>query len=256
MRCCHNENRKALPGRNGQEDELSKIVYISGPSGMAKTKVKEKLDQLAAPLGIRFERAIVTMSRDMRPHESQGDPWYFIPLAEIEANHRENPERYLQVEARQGELQGLDVETELKSKLDISGVLWCELHIKWLEEIEKWAFRHMPGLVITKIFVSPLTESEILARMCEEGISWETIIEKEVLRRLIARRTANLDNASFEKLQLRAHDAVQQYSLRGQFDCVIVNHQGEESTEWGAAAEFPTGEAARVLEQFLRIYKA
>jgi guanylate kinase len=223
---------------------------------MAKTKVKEKFEKLAAPLGIRFERAIVTMSRDMRPIESQGDPWYFKTALEIEANHKRDPERYLMVEARKGELQGLDAETELKNKLNAVGVLWCELHVKWLEEIEKWLKVHVPGITIIKVFVAPLTEAEVLARMAQERTTWEKVIEAEVLRRLIARRAVNLDNASFQKLQERAQNAVQQYALRSQFDCVIVNHQGEESAEWGAAAEFPTGEAARVLEQFLRIYKA
>jgi guanylate kinase len=242
------------PALERKEDGLGKIIYISGPSGMAKTIVKEKLERLAIPLGIRFERAIATMSREMRPHESQGNPWYFKSLAEIEADHIKNPQRYLKVEARQGELQGLDAETELKNKLDTAGVLWCELHIKWLEQIEEWLERKIPNTKIIKVFVAPLTEAEVLARMVEERTTWENVIQKEVLRRLMARRAANLDNASFQKLQERAHDAVQQYALRSQFDCVIVNHQGEESEEWGASSEFPTGEAARVLEQFLRIY--
>jgi guanylate kinase len=242
--------------KSKREDTMGKIIYISGPSGMAKTIVKQKMERLANPLGIRFERAIVTMSRSMRPQESQGDPWYFKSLPEIEANHKSNPERYLKVEARSEEWQGLDAETELKDKLETAGVLWCELHIKWLEEIEKWLKRHVPDTKIIKVFIAPLSETEVLARMADEGTTWEKVIEAEILHRLIARRAANLDNASLKKLQERAQDAVQQYALSRQFDCVIVNHQGEESAEWGAVSEFPTGEAARVLEQFLRVYKA
>jgi hypothetical protein len=105
-----------------------------------------------------------------------------------------------------------------------------------------------------KVFIAPLTESEIFSRMAERRITWEKVIEEEMLRRLLARRAANLDNATLEKLQERAQNAIYQYALRKQFDCVIVNHQGEESLEWGSESEFPTGEAARVLEQFLRIY--
>lgn len=234
---------------------MSKLIYVTGPSGMAKTKVKEKFEGLAAPLGIRFERVIATMSRDMRPNESQGNPWYFSSNQEIEANYHKNRERYLKVEARKGELQGLDCKTELKNKLETAGVLWCELHIKWLEEIEKWIKMNSPDTIIIKVFVAPLTESEVLARVAEQGTTWEKVIEEEVLSRLVARRAANLDNASFEKLRERAQNGVYQYALRNQFDCTIVNHQGEESAEWGGVSEFPTGEAARVLEQFLRIYK-
>ena len=233
---------------------MSKIIYVTGPSGMAKTKVKEKLEKLAKPLGIQFQRVMATVSRDIRPNENQGDPWFFKSAVEIKTNHSKNPERYLQVEVRKGELQGLDTETQLKNKLKTTDVLWCELHIKWLEEIEKWVECNEPSTKIIKIFIAPLTEAEVLARMAKENATWEKIIEEEMLRRLIARKVANLDNATLEKLQERAQNAVYQYALRSQFDCIIVNHQGEESLQWGGVSEFPTGEAARVLEQFLRIY--
>jgi guanylate kinase len=104
---------------------MSKIIYISGPSGTAKTKVKEKFECLATTLGFRFERVIVTTSREIRPNESQGNPWYFRSAAEINANHEKDPERYLKVEVRKGEFQGLDAETELKQKLETGDVLWC-----------------------------------------------------------------------------------------------------------------------------------
>ncbi len=223
---------------------------------MAKTKVKEKFERLAATLGFRFERVIVTTSREIRPNESQGNPWYFKSAAEINANHEKDPGHYLTVEVRKGEFQGLDAGTEFKQKLETGGVLWCELQIRWFENIEKWLKKHVPGITIVKVFVAPLTESEVLARAAEKHTTWEKIIEEEVLRRLLARRAANLDNASFQKLHERAEDAVRQYALRHRYDCIIVNHQGEESLEWGTDSEFPTGEAARVLEQFLSIYKA
>jgi len=235
---------------------MSRLVYVSGPSGMAKTRVKEKLERLAGPLGIQFERTVVTTSREMRLSESQGNPWYFKSAVEIDAEHMKDPKRYLKAEIRRGEFQELDTETELKQKLEAVGVLWCELHVKWYEQIANWLNDHMPNTKITRAFVAPLTEAEVLARMAQEGIPWQKVIEDEVLRRLLARRAANLDNAPFEKLQERAHDAVEQYAMRGRYDCVIVNHQGEESPEWGLASEFPTGEAARVLEQFLRVYRA
>lgn len=235
---------------------MKRVIYVSGPSGMSKTKVKEKLDRLAGPLGIRFERVIVATSRGMRQGESQGNPWYFKSAADIDADHKKNPDRYLKVEIRKGEPQGLDAETELKQKLDNAGVLWCELHVSWFQEIENWLKTHFPDTAITKVFFAPLTEAEVLERMAREGTTWERVIETEVLRRLVARRAANLDNTAIERLQKRAQDAAQEYAARGQYDCVIVNHQGEESAEWGSATEFPTGEAARVLQQFLQLYKA
>ena len=65
---------------------MGKLVFVSGPAGMGKTKVKEKLEALSDALGINFERVIVDTSRNMRPCESQGDPWYFKKASEIERN--------------------------------------------------------------------------------------------------------------------------------------------------------------------------
>ena len=76
---------------------MSRIIYISGPSGTAKTKVKDKFESLAKPLSIQFERAIVTMSRDMRSDESQGNLWYFKPLEEIkDASKLDRPARVME----------------------------------------------------------------------------------------------------------------------------------------------------------------
>ena len=222
---------------------------------MGKTKVKEKLEKLANPLGIQFERVIVDTSREMRPGESQGNPWYFKSADEIDDNHRKNPENYLRLEVRKGEPQGLDAEIEIREKLNKAHVLWCELNVFWFQDVEKWLHANMPDTSITKVFFSPLTEAEVHERIKESGLTWEKVIEMEMMGRLIRRRAANLDNMSFEKLQVRAKGAVQEYAARDQFDCIIVNHQGEESPQWGSDYEFPTGEAAIVLQQFLRLYK-
>jgi len=235
---------------------MSRVIYVSGPSGMAKTKVKEKLERLAMPLGIRFQRVIVVTSRDMRPGETQGNPWYFKSAADIDSDRDKDPARYLRVEIRKGEPQGLDAQTEFRDKLTHAGVLWCELHVTWFKEIERWLAANMPDIAITKVFFAPLSEAEVLHRMAQEGRTCDEVITAEMLRRLVARRDANLDNAAIEKLQKRAQDAAQEYAARGDYDCIVVNHQGEESSEWGAPAEFPTGEAARVLQQFSQVYKA
>ena len=106
---------------------MKRVIFVSGPSGISKTRIKEKLENLAPALGILFERVIAFTSRKMRQNEREGDPWFFRTSGQIEKMNA--------------------------------------------------------------------------------------------------------------------------------YDCVIVNHQGEESVEWGAPREFPTGEAARVFEQVLRVYR-
>jgi hypothetical protein len=67
------------------------------------------------------------------------------------------------------------------------------------------------------------------------------------------RRDAGLDNTSPEKLLERARKAPKVFAERNTYDCIVVNHQGEESSEWGHSTEFPIGEAARVFGQFIEI---
>jgi len=235
---------------------MSRVIYVSGPSGMAKTKIREKLDNLARPLGIQFERVIVATSREMRPGESEGNPCFFRSAFEINADTTRDPARYLRVEVRKGEPQGLDAHAELGDKLARAGVLWCELHVTWFREIENWLRTNMPETSVTKVFFAPFTDAEVLQHMSQDGRTWDEVIQTEMVRRLLARRAADFDNVSFEKLHEYAQGAVQEYAARGAYDCVIVNHQGEESPEWGSPTEFPTGEAARVLQQFLQLYRA
>jgi len=54
------------------------IFLISGPSGVGKDSVIEGLQPL-----IDFNRVITTVTRGMRPGESQGNPYYFISVDEF-----------------------------------------------------------------------------------------------------------------------------------------------------------------------------
>lgn len=235
---------------------MSHIIFISGPSGMGKTKIKDKLENLEKVLNINFERVIITTSRSMRPGESQGNPWYFKSADDIEKLYKSDPQNYLKVEIRRGEPQGLDTDTEIVKKLSKSNVLWCELHITWLDIIENWININIPKVKITKVFFAPLSKKELIERSKKENLSWDKIIEAEMTKRLIARRDAGLDNISDDKLKKRAFNAIEEYSSLDKYDCIIINHQGEESQEWGDKKEFPTGEASRVFTQFLNIYKS
>src|SRR5438046_3323576 len=93
-------------------------------------------------------------------------------------------------------------------------------------------------LTFVKIFCAPVSEHELRAKCSESGCSWEQVIEQEMARRLHARREAGLDNAETEKLQRRAREAPKEFADRHIYDCIIGNHQGEESPEWGELTEF------------------
>jgi guanylate kinase len=241
---------------------MSKIVFVSGPSAMAKSSVKSKLEALAPILKINLQRVIISTSRKMRDGESQGDPWWFKSREEIKLAADESPETYLAVEITGGDIQGLDTNAEITNKLKANGILWCELDVNWRDMIIKWLNNNMHDdlnsgkLQLIKVFFAPLSDSELQAKCSESGDTWENVIEKEMLSRMHSRRKAGFDNASEEKIQGRARKAPKVFAQRNDYDCIIINHQGEESPEWGDTLEFPTGEAARVLSQFINICKA
>src|SRR4051812_20479746 len=210
---------------------MSKIVFVSGPSGMAKTTIKAKLERLSSVLGISFARVIITTSRTMRPGESQGNPWHFESHDDIQKRAAAGTGDYLTVEITGGDLQGLDTKTELRDKIAKASVLWCELDVNWRHKIEDWLEAQMPSerrsgsVRIVKVFFSPFSENEIESRMAEQSCTREQVIEAEMLRRLLARREAGLDNSPDEKLKDRAKKACKVLAERDQYDCIIVNHQ-------------------------------
>lgn len=55
------------------------IIIISGPSGAGEDSI---IDRLAQRMSI--ERVITTSTREMRPGESDGDPYYFISKDDFE----------------------------------------------------------------------------------------------------------------------------------------------------------------------------
>ncbi len=63
----------------------SKIFIISGPSGAGEDSVIEGLRK-----HFEIERVITSTTRSMRPGESQGKPYYFLPREEFEKKIKNN----------------------------------------------------------------------------------------------------------------------------------------------------------------------
>lgn len=58
---------------------MNRIVIISGPSGAGEDSIISGIEKK-----IRIERVRTTTTRDLRPGESQGNPYYFITKEEFE----------------------------------------------------------------------------------------------------------------------------------------------------------------------------
>ena len=132
----------------------------------------------------------------------------------------------------------------------------------WFSRRLLWLYENMSDdlnkgkLQLVKVFFSPLSEYELKTKCSDSGDSWEDLIEKEMLSRMHSRMKAGLGNTSVEKMQGRAKNTPNVFAQRNDYDCIIVNHRGEESPEWGDSLEFSTDEAARVVSQFIDICKA
>ncbi len=232
-----------------------KVIFFSGPSGMAKTIIIKKLQALSYVLDLSIERTVLTTARQMRAGEKQGDPWYFATLERMKENHRKNPQHYLLREIRPAEYQALDAEREIKSKAN-SDILWCELNSSWLQPVQEWMHKQMAAVELIKLFIAPLSSTLLEKRAAAEQCSWQQVLKNEMLKRLYARRQAGLDNMSDEKILQRAEHAVVEYRDIDRFDGVLINSQGEESPQWGNKNEFPCAEAAMVFNQIIGILKA
>ncbi len=67
------------------KDNVYPIIIISGPSGAGEDSI---INGLSKQLPI--ERVITTTTREMRPGESDGNPYYFISLDEFQKGVEEN----------------------------------------------------------------------------------------------------------------------------------------------------------------------
>lgn len=67
------------------KDGVYPIIIISGPSGAGEDSIITGLSEQ-----LQIERVITTTTREMRPGESQGNPYYFISHEEFQAGVQEN----------------------------------------------------------------------------------------------------------------------------------------------------------------------
>jgi len=65
---------------------MGKLVVITGPSGAGKDSVTFKTKEL----GLEFGQVITTSTREMRPGESQGFPYYFVDKTAFEKMKEQN----------------------------------------------------------------------------------------------------------------------------------------------------------------------
>ncbi len=109
-------------------------------------------------------------------------------------------------------------------------------------------FAAQVGVPVLSVFVSPLSQEELQA-FSQAGASLPDVVT-EIMRRKLLRRTEKqkgvLSAADLEEVERRAHSAYRELQLAPRFECVLPNHDGEDSENWNAFS-LPIGDARRTL---------
>ena len=169
--------------------QKSKIFILSGPSAAGEDSIIEGLKKQ-----IIFEKIITTTTREMRPGESQGYPYYFIPKEDFQRGIKNN-EFYEYAEEDRNNFYGV-------TKKEFERACSTGLPVIWKVDYKG---------VITGKKLFP----EAVAILID--VSLETI-EKRIRRR---------DSLSEEYIQERLAYAQGWYDNRDKFDYAIKNEEGK-----------------------------
>jgi guanylate kinase len=227
-----------------------RLVVLSGPSCIGKSPLIKALGQFHSDLHKKLQPLVLYNSRSPRPGEKDGEDYHFRRRQEIESLREK--ENFIVMDVR-SDLQAFDVK-ELQGTLKKGDVLFegnpfigCTLltHPK-LKEVKRLS-----------VFVSPLSRQELSFLKEQPDIDLETLVT-DVMRRKLLRRTQRqksiLSLKDLEEVERRAKSAFRELSLAHQFQCVIANHDGEDSENWNAFY-FPLGDAGRTFNIFVELLR-
>jgi guanylate kinase len=225
-------------------DATGRLVILSGPSCVGKSPLRAALARLYPTLWSRLATLVLFNSRAPRPGERDGVDYYFRSRDQVEALRSSH--RYAVLDVR-GDLQALDLEA-LKGLLARSDAFFegnpfvgrlLQTH-PLLAEADRLS-----------IFLSPLSEEEIVyLKAPERNVSLQEFVT-DVMRRKLLRRTrrqkGELSMHDLENIETRARSAYCELQEAWHFQYVIPNHDGEDSENWDAFY-YPIGDARKSLE--------
>jgi guanylate kinase len=229
----------------------NRLVLLIGPSCVGKTPLAKSLAKFYPELRARLQKLVMINSRAPRPGEIEGKDYHFRTREHLEALRSDK--RYGVLPVHQ-DLQALDIQ-DLESLLERGDVFY-----EGNSSVGSTLLTHprLAGVQKLSVFISPLSKEEILYfKAPERNVNLRDLLT-DVQRRKLLRRTTrqktNLSLKDLEDIEKRASDAYPELQDAWRFDCVIPNHDGEDSDNW-EAFYYPLGDARKTLEAFAALLK-
>jgi guanylate kinase len=224
---------------------MGRLIVLSGPSCVGKGPLHNAFSKFYPEQAADLRKLVLYNCRSPRPGEIDGKDYHFRSREEIEG-FREKP-NFIVLDVR-GDLQAVDL-TDAERTLS-GGDLFFEgnpfVARKLLE-----AFKSK--VTVLSIFLSPLSKEEILFLHSKgRNVSLADFVT-DVMRRKLLRRTQRQKNIlslkDLENIERRAKSAYTELKEAWNFECVIPNHDGEDSENWDAFY-YPVGDARKALLAF------
>jgi len=216
---------------------MNKLILLTGPSGVGKTPIFKALGTLYPALYNSITSLVLYNSRKPRPNEQEGKDYYFRDAKEIVEKAKEP--HFFSFNVR-GDTQGVDV-AQLRSQLETSTVFYEGNPFVAKTLVTEPSLEDIPKV---SVFVSPLSAEEITL-FAEHREDLEEVVTDIMRYKLLQRtqeHTGELSDSDVQKVENRARSAYSELQMAGEFDHVLVNHDGEESPHWQQFT-YPIGDA-------------
>lgn len=210
--------------------EGSRLLLISGPSGVGKGPMVDTLFTYAKANGISIQKHVLYTNRPKRQGETDGVTYHYVDTAALEQNERNHPESFKTFQVYE-QRQGMDIAC-LKAELAENDLVLLEIYYACAPDIK--AFCEEQGVAVTSVFIQPLSDEDYEAAGCAGDAERACVTCAVMLNKLINRATE-----PYAKALKRAQSAYAEIKGHRGYDCDIVNPYGEDNrTLWSLLKEF------------------
>ena len=228
----------------------SRLIVLSGPSGVGKTPLDTSLYKFFPEIRNHLRKIVLYNSRKPRPGEKDNRDYHFRSRKYLNQLRKNND--YIVIDVR-GDTQALNL-IELTQLLENHRVLFEGNTCIAIEILKRFKSNLKTGLL--SIFLSPLSKIEIQLIQKFKGRTnlhhlITTLMYNKLERRLRTYGTT-LSSDRRENLNVRSKEAYFELKNAWRFDWVIPNHDGEDSDNW-RIMPYPIGDARISLHTFVDI---